>query len=136
MVGLVAWAALMNVPYKNPLVRTLLYHESPARVQAARELVAMVPPEAKVAASSFLAPHLLPRRYIYNFPPAPYSPYNFGPQRHSDRFVDLDYILVDPRAAALEANPIDDKSALEHLRAMPEWTQVASRENLLLFKRR
>ena len=50
--ALVAWAALMNVPYKNPLVRTLLYHESPARVEAARELVAMVPPEAKVAASS------------------------------------------------------------------------------------
>ncbi|MFL5733612.1 MAG: DUF2079 domain-containing protein [Chloroflexia bacterium] len=133
---LAGWAALLNVPYKNPLARTLLYHEMPARVEAARELVAMVPPEAKVAASSFLAPHLLPRRYIYNFPPAPYSPYNFGPERHSDRFVDLDYILVDPKASALDANPIADKSALEHLRAMPGWVEVASKQNLLLFKRK
>jgi uncharacterized membrane protein len=136
MLALVAWAAVMNIPYKNPLVRTLLYHESPARVEAARELVAMVPRGAKVAASSFLAPHLLPRRFIYNFPPAPYSPYNFGPQRQSPTFVELDYILVDPKASALDANPIADKNALEHLRAMPQWTQVASKENLLLFKRK
>jgi uncharacterized membrane protein len=134
--ALVAWALLMNIPYKNPVVRTFLYHETPERVQAARELVAMVPPEARVAASSFLASHLLPRRYIYNFPPAPYSPYNFGPERQSPRFVDLEYILVDPEASALEVNPIGGKTALEHLRAMPEWSLAASRENLFLFKRR
>ena len=73
---------------------------------------------------------------IYNFPPAPYSPYNFGAQRQSPAFVELDYILVDPKASALEANPIADQNALEHLRAMPEWAQIASKENLLLFKRK
>jgi hypothetical protein len=126
----------MNVPYKNPVVTVLRYHETPARVDAARELVGMVPREAKVASSSFLAPHLLPRRYIYNFPPAPYSPYNFGSEHQSARFVDLDYILVDPNASALDANPIADKSALDHLRAMPEWSQVAEREGFLLFQRK
>jgi hypothetical protein len=95
----------------------------------------MVPPDAKVAASSFLGAYLLPRRYIYNFPPAPYSPYNFGPHRQVERFVDLDYILVDPTASALEVNPIADRSALEELRSLPEWAQVAESEGYLLFRR-
>jgi uncharacterized membrane protein len=135
MLALVMWAALMNIPYKNPVVRALRYHESPERVQAARELVALVPKDAKVASSSFLGAYLLPRRYIYNFPPAPYSPYNFGPGRHSDRFVDLDYILVDPTASALRDNPIADKTALEQLHDMPEWAQIAEKEGYVLFKR-
>lgn len=133
---LVAWGLAMQVPYKNPAVRAMLYHEPAARVAAARELVNMVPPGAKVAASSFMGPHLLPRRYIYNFPPAPYSPYNFGTEHHSDRFVELDYILVDPQASALEVNPIGGQSALDYLRTLPEWQQVASKENLFLFKRK
>ena len=136
LLGLAMWTALMNVPYKNPVVIVLRYHETPARVHAARELVAMVPPEARVAASSFLAPHLLPRRYIYNFPPAPYSPYNFGSLRQSARFVNLDYILIDPNASALGDNPMADKSALDHLRAMPEWSQVAEKQGFLLFQRK
>jgi uncharacterized membrane protein len=133
--ALLGWALLMSWPYKNPLVRTFLFHESVARVDAAHELIAMVPAEARVAASSKVAPHLLPRRYIYNFPPAPYSPYNFGAERQSPRFVDLDFILVDPDASALEANPIAGRSALELLRAMPEWSEVAEREGFLLFRR-
>jgi hypothetical protein len=132
---LVAWALAMNVPYRNPLVRTLLYHEPPARVEAAKELIAMVPPEAKVAASSKVAPRLLPRRYIYNFPPAPYSPYNFGDVRRSDRFVELDYILVDPEASALEANLFGGRNALDLLRAMPEWEEAAAKEGFILFRR-
>ena len=97
----------------------------------------MVPPEAKVAASSKLAPRLLPRRFIYNFPPAPYSPYNFGPRR-SPRYVDLDYILVDPKASAIsyQENKIGEKTGLELLRELPDWTQVADREGFLLFQRR
>lgn len=134
--ALVVWALAMNVPYKNPLVRTILYHETPQRVQAAKELIGMVPPEAKVAASSKVAPHLLPRRHIYNFPPAPYSPYNFGEVRRSERFVELDYILVDPEASALEANLFGGRSALELLRAMPEWEEAAAKEGFVLFRRR
>lgn len=136
LLGLVAWAVLMTIPYKNPLVRAVRFPESPQRVAAARELIAMVPSEARVAASSKLAPHMLPRRYIYNFPPAPYSPYNFGTERQSEAFVDLDYILVDPKASALSANPIEEQNALDLLRGMPEWAEVAAKENLFLFKRR
>ncbi|HUP27380.1 MAG TPA: DUF2079 domain-containing protein [Chloroflexia bacterium] len=133
----VIWALLMQVPYKNPVARAFLYPEPPPRVAAARELIGMVPAEAKVAASSKLAPRLLPRRYIYNFPPAPYSPYNFG-EVARPQYVDLDFILVDPRASALpyEANKIGGKTGFELLQTLPQWHQVASREGLLLYQRR
>ncbi len=135
---LLVWALVIQIPYKNPALRALRFPEPPARVQAARELIGMVPPDAKVAASSKLAPHLLPRRYIYNFPPAAYSPYNFGPQRQSRHFVDLDYVLVDPANSALDFGPnkIDGKSALQLLQESPDWQQIASRQGFYLYKHR
>lgn len=134
--ALVLWALIMQVPYKNPAVSAFRYPESVARIEAVRALIAMVPPDAKVAASSKLAPHLLPRRYIYNFPPAPYSPYNFGPHQ-SNRYTDLDYVLVDPEASALgvEDNKLAGKTALELLRSLPGWKEVTHKEGLYLFKR-
>jgi uncharacterized membrane protein len=134
--GLVAWGLVIQVPYKNPAVRAFLFPEPPATVAAANELARMVPPEAMVAVSSKLAPHLLPRRYIYNFPPAPYSPYNFD-GRVRDDYVDLDYILVDPDAAALpfEGNKLGDKTGLEVLESLPEWKLVAEMEELRLYRR-
>jgi uncharacterized membrane protein len=134
---LVIWGLIMQVPYKNPAVRAFLFPEPPATVAAANELVKMVPPDAKVAVSSKLAPHLLPRQYIYNFPPAPYSPYNFA-DRHRADYVDLDYILVDADAAALpfDANKIGGKTGLEVLQSLPEWHLVTEKEQLLLFQRK
>ncbi len=136
-VFIVAWGLVMQVPFKNPAARAFLFHETPAKVQAANQLVSMVPPDAKVAASSFLAPHLLPRRYIYNFPPAPYSPYNLGPDRQRSDYVNLDYILVDPNNSALsiEVNQVSGKSALDLLKTLPDWRIVAQKEGLYLFKR-
>lgn len=136
-----AWALFLMVPFKNPLAyanpvaRAFLYPEPAARVAAARDLIGMIGPEDKVAVSSKLSPQLLPRRYIYNFPPAPYSPYNFDTHRRAG-YVDLDYILVDSDASALDeaANKIDGKTGLEVLEAQPDWQQVASKEGILLFK--
>ncbi len=134
--ALVGWGLLLQVPYKNPAVRAFLFPEPKATVAAANELVKMVPLDAKVAASSKLAPHLLPRRYIYNFPPAPYSPYNFGPRKRDD-YVNLDYILVDPDASALpfDANQIGGKTGLDVLNGLPEWHLVAEKEQLRLYRR-
>ena len=135
--ALVAWGLILQVPFKNPAVRAFLFPEPPARVAAANELVKMIPPEAKVAVSSKLAPHLLPRRYVYNFPPAPYSPYNFDGRTRAD-YVDLDYILVDPAAAALpfEANKLGDRTGLEVLESLPEWQLIAEKEKFRLYQRR
>jgi uncharacterized membrane protein len=132
---LAVWAVLMTIPYKNPVARAFLYPEPAARIRAAHELITMIGPEAKVAVSSKLSPQLLPRRYIYNFPPAPYSSYNFGSRTRAD-YVDLDYILVDSNASALDetANKIGGKTGLEVLRELPDWKQVAEGEGILLFK--
>ncbi|MDQ3930989.1 MAG: DUF2079 domain-containing protein, partial [Chloroflexota bacterium] len=139
-VALALWALLMTVPYSNPVARVIRFHEPSARVQAANELVAMVPREAKVAVTSKLAPHLLPRRYIYNFPPAPYSPYNLGPHVHPGfglPYVDLDYILADPGNESFNSpdRMIDGKNAIEFVQSAPGWTLVAEKEGILLFKR-
>lgn len=137
VLALVVWGVVMQAPYKNPAVRAFLYPEPPATVAAANELVKMVPVDAKVAVSSKLAPHLLPRRYIYNFPPASYSPYNFGTRQRAD-YANLDYILVDSDAGALpvDANKIGGKTGLEVLQSLPEWHLVAEKEQLMLYQRK
>jgi uncharacterized membrane protein len=136
VLALVVWGVLMQVPYKNPAVRAFLFPEPPATVAAANEMVKIVPQDAKVAASSKLAPHLLPRQYLYNFPPAPYSPYNFGPRQRAD-YVELDYILVDSDAAALpfDANKIGGQTGLQLLESLPSWHLVTEHEGLRLYKR-
>lgn len=139
-VALALWALVMTAFYANPVVRVIRFHESPARVQAANELVAMLPPDAKVAVTSKLAPQLLPRRYIYNFPPAPYSPYNIGHHVHpgfGPPYVELDYVLADPNNDSFDSpdRMIDGRNALEFLQTAPEWRLEASKEGFLLFKR-
>jgi uncharacterized membrane protein len=138
--ALALWALLMTVPYANPVVRVLRFHETQAYVQAANELVAMVPGDAKVAVTSKLAPHLLPRRYIYNFPPAPYSPYNIGSHTHpgfGPPYVDLDYILADPNNDSFGSpdRMIDGQNAIQFVQSSPGWRLAASKEGILLFKR-
>jgi hypothetical protein len=134
---LVLWGLVMQLPYRNPAISAFRYPEPAARVKAANELVAQVPSDARVAVSSKLAPHLLPRRYIYNFPPAPYSPYNFGPRTRDD-YVDLDFVMVDPNASALDlaANSLGGKSGLELLQTLPEWQLLAEKDGLFLYQRR
>jgi hypothetical protein len=107
LLALLAVAVLVNIVLKDAPLRTLASgHESPATVAALNALVAEVPPEAHVAASSKVAPHLLPRRYIYNFPPAPYSP----------SFDRVEYVLVAPAASADASNPLPSgKTALQEL---------------------
>ena len=136
-----AWALFLMVPlenplaYANPVARAFLYPEPKARVAAARELIAMVGQDKKVAVSSKLSTQLI-RAVTSNFPPAPYSPYNFDTHTRAD-YVNLNYILVDTNASALDepANQIGGKTGLEALEGLPEWHQVAAKEGIILFAR-
>ncbi|MGI8588389.1 MAG: DUF2079 domain-containing protein [Chloroflexia bacterium] len=123
-------AVVVNLLLHNPVSSAFRFPESPARIAAARELIAQVPPGAHVAASSRVAPHLLPRRYIYNFPPAPYSPYtmsDFGP---------LDYILVDTNAQENNSNLLPDgRTALQALAGSPEWKLQQDEQHYRLYVR-
>lgn len=128
LLGLLAVAVLANVALKDAPLRTLVSgHESPATVAALNTLVAEVPREAHVAASSKVAPHLLPRRYIYNFPPAPYSP----------SFDRVEYVLVAPAASADVSNPLPSgKTALQELVLdSGKFRQVDERAGYRLFQR-
>ena len=102
--------------------------ESAVRVAAAERLIALVPPAASVAASSFLAPHLLPRQELYNFPPAPYSPYQL-----SDA-VRPAYVLLDPHAQAL-ADPTG-QAALQQLQTNANWTLLGEDQGFQLYGRK
>ncbi|HMA33106.1 MAG TPA: DUF2079 domain-containing protein, partial [Chloroflexia bacterium] len=131
LVALLVVAAGVNVLLHNPIVAAFRYPESPARIAAAERLIAAVPPAAQVAASSRVAPHLLPRQYIYNFPPAPYSPYTMTD------FRGLDYILVDLRASGNNDSPQlpADRTALQVLAASSEWTLLADAQDYRLYRR-
>lgn len=134
VVMLLACAAI-NLASGNPVYRAFRYVESAARVAAADALVASVPKEAGVAATSSLGPHLLPRWYIYNYPPAAYTPYdedyNFAAgSRVAPASGRLDYILLDTKARVLR-----ESDRVAKLRNDPRWAMAAEREGFVLFKR-
>ena len=84
-------------------------------------MAAMIPRDASVAATSFLAPRLLPREHLYYLPPGPMHP-----------SVDqADYAFIDTRAAVLE-----DKDLLQQLRGDPRWQVVQEEDDLVLFRQR
>jgi Predicted membrane protein (DUF2079) len=122
MGALILAALLANLGYRNPVATTLLYREEPERIAAMRELAAMVPPGAPLAATSFLAPNMMPRRYIYYFPNSP----SFPPIERAD------YLFIDMRAAALDTEV--GRAAMAEVLTSGRWQLVASRADLQLFR--
>ena len=110
----------LHIPLKNPVVVALRYHEDPRRVALMEQIARRIPREAKVAATSFLAPHLLPRRQLFYLPP--------GPMHHP--VDEAEYAFIDTRAAVLEEHP----DLLRHLRSDPRWRLIAEENDLLLFR--
>ncbi len=76
---------------RNPLPGIVRNAEKKAMVDPTNALVNRVPREASVASTSFLGPHLMPRRYSYLFPLALYNP----------PLDAVQYILVDTNAQSL-----------------------------------
>ena len=111
---------LLHIPLKNPVVTALRYYEDPQRVALMEEFARQIPSDATVAATSFLAPHLLPRQQLFYLPP--------GPMHHG--VDEAEYAFIDERAQVLQAHP----ELLTHLRSDPDWRLVAQQDELLLFK--
>ncbi len=103
---------------RNPLPGVLLNAEKKAMIEPANALISRIPRQASVAATSFFGPHLLPRRYLYPFPLALYSP---PPQA-------VQYILIDTNAQALylaeNGRALDDKRPVDWLRQDPDYLVV------------
>lgn len=123
--AIVLLVALLNVPLKNPAVSAIRNPERPERVALMEQMKAMIPPDAKVAATSFLAPHLLPRAEIYYIPG--------GKMHHQPD--EADYAFIDRRAAGLIAEAERGNDILGRLLADPAWQVVADEDDLILLRR-
>lgn len=107
---------------RNPLVSLVLYREPPQRVSAAREMLGLIEPAARVAATSRLAPHLL-RRSIYYYPLA-----------HPDETMPtLEYIAADTTAAWMD--DAASRARFEAMRTSAEWELLYDREGFQLYRR-
>lgn len=123
---LVALVALLNLPLKNPVVSAVRYPERPERVAVMERMRAMIPPDSAVAATSFLAPHLLPRLEIYYIPG--------GPMHHQPD--EADYAFIDARAAGLRDQQARGNDILGRLLADPAWELLDEEDDLYLLRRR
>ncbi|HEX5501392.1 MAG TPA: DUF2079 domain-containing protein [Thermomicrobiales bacterium] len=113
---------LAQVFPRNPVVSLVLHHEPPARLATANGIVRAIPPDARVAASSRLATHLL-RRYEYYYPLADLSV-----------LPTLDYIAADVASDSFDS--ADGRAQLEAIRHSPDWELIIDKNGYQLFKRR
>jgi uncharacterized membrane protein len=120
--GVVIWlllfVALVQVTHKNPLVGVIRNAETRQMVSDTNNLIKLIPKEASVSATSFLAPHLMPRQYSYNFPLALYQP---PPEA-------IQYFLIDTNAAALylKENNIQGRLPVDFVQQDGRWKLVKS----------
>ncbi len=125
LLTLVALVALVNLPLKNPVISALRNPERPERVALMERMKARIPPDAVVAATSFLAPHLLPRQAIYFIP---------GGKMHH-HVDEAEYAFIDLRASGLRAEAARGNDIVARLRADPAWTVVHEEDDLVLFRK-
>ncbi len=119
--GLLTFALLINLAYKNPVISVVRNTDTPERLNAMRRIATMIPQDAALGATSFLAPNLMPRQHMFYFPPDASLP---APER-------ADYLFIDQRAAALERTDL-----LRQLLQSDQWQLLAEEEDLLLLRRR
>jgi hypothetical protein len=112
-----------NVLLNNVVLSLWRNHETPTRVRDARSILTQVPPDAAVAASSFLAPHLAQREQLFFFPGnASY------PQAYIER---ADYLVADMQSPGMK--PAERALLNEYLRR-PDWQLVARQGDFVLLE--
>lgn len=122
MIGIISVTAVTNLAYRNPVVTTALYRESPERLAAMERLAALIPPDAPLGVTSFLAPRMMPRRFIYYVPPDE----SFPPLERAE------YLFIDTRAAALRTERHRD--FVQQLRESGRWQVIAEEQDLLVLR--
>ncbi len=126
LIGMVLLVGLLNILLKNPAVSALRNPERPERVAIMERMRAEIPPDAKVAATSFQAPHLLPRLELFYIP---------GGKMHHQA-EEADYVFIDRRAAGLRDQLALGNDILGRLLADPAWEIVDEADELILLRRR
>lgn len=125
LIGLVLLVALLNIPLRNPVLSAFRNPETAERVALMERMRAMIPPDATVAATSFLAPHLLPRLELYYIP---------GGKMHH-QVDEAEYAFLDLRASGLRDQAARGNDIVGRLRADPRWTVLYEEDELVLFRR-
>lgn len=109
--------------WKNALWSTLRNRDSAQRIADARAVLAHVPPDAPVAASSFLAPFLAQREGLYFFP---------GNRSYPEAYIArAEYIVTDTS----DLLPPRGHELLASYRQSGEWEVVLQRGDFLLLRR-
>jgi uncharacterized membrane protein len=115
-----------NIYLNNVVLGLARNHEPPERVADAQAIMAQVPPDAALAASSFLAPHLAQRQQLYFFP---------GNKSYPLRYVEerAGYLVADTRPPS--GNRQERELLADFLRR-PDWEVVAQQGDFVLLRRR
>jgi uncharacterized membrane protein len=115
-------SATMTVNPNNQVLNALKHPESQARIEAANQLIAMVPADAPVAASSGLGAHMGRRQELYFYPGGASYPAALVDKAH--------YLLVDVQGA--DENFLAN---LDKVKVEGKWTQVTQAQDYILFKK-
>ena len=123
ILGLLLIGVIANITLNN-VVKTAISNREPSqRAADARAIIAQIPADAALAASTFLAPHVAQRQQLYFFP---------GNNSYPAEYVDKAEYLVADR------NPPSDKNwvlpALESYLNHLDWTIVAERGDFVLLQ--
>lgn len=106
----------------NQVLRALKHPESQARIDAAEQMISLVPSGAAVAASSGVGAHMGRRQSLYFFP---------GGASYPAELVDqAQYLLADEKGADGKV-----QEALQKVRSSGQWQVVAQREGYTLFRK-
>ena len=118
-------AVYANLAWSNVVVSLWRQREPAHRVAAANALLAQVPPDAAVAATSFLAPHLAQREELYFFP---------GNASYPREYIDrAEYIAADRNTPGDNEK---QRALLDDYLSRPDWEVVAEEGDFVLLRRR
>jgi uncharacterized membrane protein len=126
-----AWIVLMiglNLVLEAPALNAFWADHVPgSREQQIQRLLAIIPPNASVSASSNINPHVSEREHLAVFPSISDS--------GQDTSSAVQYIVVDLNAI-LPEDRVAVSNELNHLRRSGQYVQIADAEGVLLLKRR
>ena len=125
VLALLALALATCLVMNNALLSLARNHEPASRVADAQAILALTPPDAALAASSFLAPHLAQRQQLYFFP---------GNGSYPRRYVEerAEYLVADRRPPSGNK---EERALLDSYLHSPLWQLVAERGDFVLLQR-
>jgi uncharacterized membrane protein len=123
VVALLLLSLTLSLTLNSAIKTALSNHETAQRTRDAQAILAEVPPDAALAASTFLAPHLAQREQLYFFP---------GNNSYPPAYVDkAEYLVADRRPPG---NSAKIRAALDHYLNNPQWRIVAEHGDFVLLR--